>query len=307
MPIVLIDRYRINLLDFIKIRSSALHLLTATERRQTERESMANNYDSRAVGLATDDIRHGIGVWRLWIRLGWNDILLQYRRSLLGPFWLSASMGLMVITIGIVYARIFRIELSDFMPFLCVGLLVWGYISSILNEAGGLFTASESYIKQIRLPYSLYVYKFIWSKIIVFAHNFVVYFAVIAYFQLWPGAVALVAIPGFLLLTLNGALSSLYLGMASARFRDIPQIVASVVQICFFLTPIMWKTELLGPNSYFTLLNPFFHLLEVVRAPLLGQIPETRSYAAVLLITAINVLIAASFFIRFRKRIAYWI
>ena len=257
--------------------------------------------------MAADDIRQGLRLWRLWIKFGWNDILLQYRRSLFGPFWLSASMSLMVITIGIVYARIFKIELSEFMPFVCVGLLLWGYISSILNEAGGLFTASKSYIKQIKLPYSLYVYKFIWSKIIVFAHNFVVYFGVIIYFQLWPGAVALVAIPSFLLLTLNGALSSLYLGMAAARFRDIPQLITSVVQILFFVTPVMWKTELLGPNSYLTLLNPFFHLLEIVRAPLLGQMPEMRSYVAVFLVTIVNALIAITFFTRFRKRIAYWI
>jgi lipopolysaccharide transport system permease protein len=268
---------------------------------------MSDHHKSSAAALAADDVRHGLQLWRTWIKLGWNDILLQYRRSLLGPFWLSASTAVTVISIGVVYAQIFRLELFEFMPFLCVGLLVWGYISTILNEAGGLFTASESYIKQIRLPYSLYVYKFIWSKIIVFAHNFFVYFGVIIYFQSWPSAAAFVAIPGFLLLTLNGALSSLYLGMASARFRDIPQIVTSVVQIFFFVTPIMWKTELLGPKSYLALLNPFFHLIEIVRAPLLGQIPDMRSYAAVLLITLINAAIAATFFTRFRKRIAYWI
>lgn len=171
---------------------------------------MSDHHKSSAAALAADDVRHGLQLWRTWVKLGWNDILLQYRRSLLGPFWLSASTAVTVISIGVVYAQIFRLELFEFMPFLCVGLLVWGYISTILNEAGGLFTASESYIKQIRLPYSLYVYKFIWSKIIVFAHNFFVYFGVIIYFQSWPSAAAFVAIPGFLLLTLNGALSSLY-------------------------------------------------------------------------------------------------
>jgi lipopolysaccharide transport system permease protein len=268
---------------------------------------MSEHHKSTDAALAADDVRHGLQLWRMWIKLGWNDILLQYRRSLLGPFWLSAGTVISVVTIGVVYAQIFRIGLPEFMPFLCAGLLVWGYISTILNEAGGLFTASESYIKQIRLPYSLYVYKFIWSKIIVFAHNLFVYLGVIIYFQFWPGAAALVAIPGFALLTLNGALSSLYLGMVSARFRDIPQIVISAVQIVFFVTPIMWKTDLLSPKSLLVLLNPFFYLVEIVRAPLLGRIPDMRSYAAVLLITSVNAAIAATFFIRFRKRIAYWV
>jgi lipopolysaccharide transport system permease protein len=268
---------------------------------------MSEHHNSTNAALAAADLRQGLQLWRMWIKLGWNDVLLQYRRSLLGPFWLSAGTMISVITIGVVYAQLFRIGLPEFMPFVCAGLVVWGYISTILNEAGGLFTASESYIKQIRLPYSLYVYKFIWSKIIVFGHNLFVYLAVIIYFQFWPGAAALVAIPGFLLLTLNGALSSLYLGMVAARFRDIPQIVVSLVQIVFFVTPIMWKTELLSPKSLLVLLNPFFYLVDIVRAPLLGQIPDSGSYAAVLLITLINATIAGTFFVRFRKRIAYWV
>ena len=157
--------------------------------------------------MAIRDIRDGILLWPLWGRLGWNDILQRYRRSLLGPFWLTASMAIMVVSLGVLYANLFKSEIQDFMPFLCVGLLVWNYISSVIGEAGSLFTGSESYIKQIRLPYSLYVYRFVWSRIIIFAHNFVIYFGILLYFAIWPGAVILLAIPGFILVTLNVALA----------------------------------------------------------------------------------------------------
>lgn len=256
---------------------------------------------------ATQDVIEGLALWPLWIRLGWNDILQRYRRSVLGPLWLTVSMGVMVVVLGVVYAKIFKIEVREFIPFLCVGLLVWGHISAMFLDAGGLFTASESYIKQIRLPYSLYVCRFIWSKVIIFAHNFVIYFGIIVYFQIWPGAAVLHAIPGFLVVTLNGALASSYLGVISARFRDIPQIVASVFQIVFFITPILWKPDLLGEHSYFIIWNPFYHLVESIRAPLLGQVPSLETNVAVGTITAVNVLIAAAFFVRFRSRIAYWV
>lgn len=259
------------------------------------------------VRLAMQDVVDGLALWPLWIRLGWNDILQRYRRSVLGPFWLTVSMAVMVVALGVVYAGIFKITLRDFIPFLCVGLIVWGYISTTLSEAGGLFTGAESYIKQIRLPYSLYVCRFIWSKVIIFAHNFVIYFGIISYFHVWPGSAALYAIPGFLIVTLNGALASTYLGIVSARFRDIPQIVASVVQIVFFVTPIMWKPELLGARSHLMTWNPFHHLIEIVRAPLLGQVPSLENYVAAGVITAANVLVAAAFFSRFRARIAYWL
>jgi lipopolysaccharide transport system permease protein len=257
--------------------------------------------------LAIQDIADGLALWRLWGKLGWNDILQRYRRSLLGPLWLTASMAIMVISLGVIYAQIFKMAVNDFMPFLCVGLLVWGLMSSILTESGTLFTGAESYIKQIRLPYSVYVYRFMWSKVIIFAHNFVIYFGILIYFQIWPGIVALYAILGFLLLVLNGALVSLYVGMISLRFRDIPPIVASATQIIFFVTPIMWKPELLGKHFFLMTLNPFYHLFEIVRSPLLGQLPSSENYVAVGVITALNFVFAATFFVRFRARISYWV
>jgi ABC-2 type transport system permease protein/lipopolysaccharide transport system permease protein len=260
-----------------------------------------------ALGKAWADITSGLTLWRLWGTLGWNDILQRYHRSVIGPFWLTASMGIMVVVLGVLYAELFNTPIHDFLPFLCVGLLVWNFLSSFLTEGGTLFTGSESYIKQIRLPYSVYVYKSCWSKLIIFGHNFVIYFGVLLYFELWPGAAALLAIPGLIILVFNGALASLYIGMISARFRDIPQLIASLVQIVFFVTPIMWKPELVQRRPYIADWNPFFHMLEIVRAPLLGNIPTIDNYLMVMIVTAINLVVAMSFFVRFRSRIAYWV
>jgi lipopolysaccharide transport system permease protein len=232
---------------------------------------------------------HGRGYCaRLWFRLGWNDILQRYRRSVLGPFWLTASMAVMVVTLGVVYAELFNQPDDDFLPFFCVALLVWTLIASYLTESGTLFTGSESYIKQIRLPFSVYLYRSSWSKLIIFAHNFVIYIGVLLFFRIWPGAISLLAIPGLMLVVLNGTIASLSIGIVSARFRDIPQLINSIVQILFFLTPTFWKQESLRGHAYVTDLNPFYHLLEIVRAPLLGHIPSSTNYLIVLLVTLIK-------------------
>src|SRR4029078_2380873 len=112
-----------------------------------------------ALAAALFDMVSGLALWRLWIRLGWNDILQRYRRSLLGPFWLTASMATLIGALGFLYAELFGMPVRDLMPFLCISLLVWNLIASFLTEGGVLFTGSESYIKQIRLPYSVYVYR----------------------------------------------------------------------------------------------------------------------------------------------------
>src|SRR4030088_906869 len=166
-----------------------------------------------AIATAWADMVAGLASWRLWGRLGWNDILQRYRRSILGPFWLTASMAIMIVALGVLYAGLFNTPIHDFLPYLCVGLLVWNLVSSFLIEGGTLFTGAESYIKQIRLPYSVYVYRSSWGKLVIFGHNFVIYFGVLLYFHIWPGALALLAIPGLLLIIVNGATATLCIGM----------------------------------------------------------------------------------------------
>lgn len=257
--------------------------------------------------LAIRDVASAVQQRRLWLRLGWNDILQRYRRSVLGPLWLTVSMAIMIISLGVLYAEIFHSPIDDFLPYLCVGFLVWGYFSSFLVEAGSLFVASETYIKQIKLPYFLYVSRATWSKIVIFAHNFAIYLGVMAYFNAWPGLPGLLAVPGFLLLTVNGALATLFIGMISARFRDIPQIINSFVQILFFVTPIMWKSEVLKDHLLIVDWNPFYHLIQIVREPMLGGIPSTVTYVVVITITIINLVVVGTFFRRYRERISYWV
>lgn len=267
-----------------------------------ERQARASLFD-----LAVADFAAAIGLWPLWTRLGWNDILYRYRRSTLGPFWATANIAVTVLALGLVYSQIFNLPVRQLMPYVCAGLIVWSFISSIMLDAGSLFTGSESYIKQVRLPYLLYVCRFVFSKVVLFVHDLPIYIALLLYFQIWPGAVALYAIPGFVLLVINGAFASLIIGMASARFRDIPRIISSLTQVLFLITPIIWTPDLLGSRSDLAQGNPFFHLIEIVRAPLLGTLPPAQTWMVILAITAINALATAFFFLRFRARIAYWI
>jgi ABC-2 type transport system permease protein/lipopolysaccharide transport system permease protein len=257
--------------------------------------------------LAANDLGGAIALWPLWVRLGWHDILYRYRRSLLGPFWFTANTAVTIVALGIVYSEILKMPVAELMPYVCVGLLVWGFISAILHGAGEVFSGAESYIKQVRLPYLLYVFRFIWSKIIIFAHDFPIFVALIIYFGIWPGTVALLAIPGFLLLSLNGALITVTLGMASARFRDVPRIVTSLAQIIFLITPILWTPDMLGSRIYLAYGNPFFHLIEIVRRPLLGSLPSSETVWVALFITAFNLIVTLVIFSRYRARIAYWL
>jgi ABC-2 type transport system permease protein/lipopolysaccharide transport system permease protein len=138
--------------------------------------------------LAATDLAGAIALWPLWVRLGWHDILYRYRRSLLGPFWCTANTAITIVALGIVYSQILKMPVRELMPYVCVGLLVWGFISAILQGSGEVFSGAESYIKQVRLPYLLYVFRFIWSRTIIFAHDFPIFIVLVVYFASWPGS-----------------------------------------------------------------------------------------------------------------------
>jgi lipopolysaccharide transport system permease protein len=260
-----------------------------------------------ATRLALSDFARAIALWRLWVSMGWQDIKQRYRRSLLGPFWLTLSMAIMIGALGFLYGQLFGIELSTYMPFLTLGFIIWGFISSTIIEGCTSLIAAEGYIRQVRLPFTLHVLRSVWRNLIMLAHNAVVFIPVVIIFQIWPGWSALLIIPGLALLLINAVWVTLLLGAVCARFRDIPPIAASLVQVAFFLTPIIWMPELLRERIMFAEANPFYHLVEMLRAPLLGTVPTMMTYTVVIGLTVAGWALTWLFFRRFRCRLAYWI
>ena len=262
---------------------------------------------STATSLALLDIADGLRHWRLWGVLGWQDIKQRYRRSVLGPFWLTLSMGTLVGALGFLYGALFRIAIDDYLPFLALGFLAWVLISGIVSDGCTAFIDAEKFIKQMKLPYSTFVYRVVWRNLIVFAHNFVIYVVVAIVFGIWAGATGLLLLPGLALIVANGLWVCLLVGMVCARFRDVPQIVASLIRITFFMTPIIWKPEQLGKRSGLVDFNPFYHFIEMVRAPLLGQVPSRLTWTVGLAVAGVGWLVTYLFWRRFRSRISYWV
>ena len=256
---------------------------------------------------ALTDIYEGLNRWELWGTLGWHDIRHRYRRSIIGPFWITLSMGIMVGALGFLYAQFFGQPIRNYLPFLALGIIIWGFISSLILEGCVVFIASESVIRQLRAPLSIHVFRVLWRNLIIFAHNMVIYLVIMLIFGIWPGTRALLAVPGMLILCLNGVWASFLVGLLSTRFRDIPMITANIIQILFFFTPIIWNIDQLRTSKLVAELNPFYHLVEIVRMPLLGHSPPLSTWLVGLAVTAVGYVVALGFFVRFRARIAYWV
>jgi ABC-type polysaccharide/polyol phosphate export permease len=264
--------------------------------------------NTRQVERALTDLAKGLRSWQLWGALGWDDIRQRYARSVIGPFWLTLSMAILVAGLAVVYGSLFGMPLSEYLPYIGTGLIVWGFISTCIIDGCGTFYADAPAIKQIPAPLSIYAYRMVWRTLIVFLHNITIYVVILVSVRLWPGlGNLLLALVGLLLLCVNGVWVSLFLGMASARFRDIPPIVASFVQVAFFVTPIFWRADQLPGKAAIAKYNPFFYYIEILRQPLLGHVLPVKHWAIVLGLTALGWLVSLAAFIRYRRRFAYWV
>lgn len=257
--------------------------------------------------LALKDLHDGLALVHVWAMLAWQEIRQRYRRSKLGPFWLTISTAVMVTAMGPLYGRLFGQDIASYASTLAVSYVIWLFLSNLLNESCTSFTSAESYIKQIKLPLTLHVLRMVWRNVIVLAHYVPIIAVVLIAYPPASFSYLVLAPLGVLLIAVNGIWLGIFLGMLCARFRDIPPIIASLVQVMFFLTPVLWKAEMLGRHQWIVDLNPLFHFLEIVRDPILGQLPSLRNYAAVLGITLIGWALTLVLFSRFRARVAYWL
>jgi lipopolysaccharide transport system permease protein len=257
---------------------------------------------------ATQDVREGWRLWRLALTLGWLDIRLRYRGSVLGPLWLTLSTAVMVASLGFLYSALFKINLHDYLPFIALSIVLWNFLAAVVGDACLAFLQAEGMIRSIRMPFTVHAVRTVVRNILVLAHNVIVIVAIWAIFNVWPGWNAALAVPGVLLWLVDSLAACLLLGTFCARFRDIPPIVGSIMQIAFFVTPIIWQPQLLqGASADWLPANPFYALIEIVRAPLLRGEASATVWLSALGYSAALCLAAWLLFARVRGRLAFWV
>ncbi|MBK1784357.1 galactan export ABC transporter permease subunit Wzm/RfbD [Prauserella cavernicola] len=288
--------------------------------------------DSRTLKRALADLSAGARQRELWGHLAWQDIKQRYRRSVLGPLWITLSMGITALGLGLLYSQLFDAEIGTFLPYITTGFIVWNFILGCLTEGTDTFISNEGLIKHLPAPLSVYVLRTVWRQSIMFAHNMIIYFIVIAIFwgsvttpdySITEGGMpqpglnwgVLLAIPAFALIAVNAGWVVLLFGIASTRFRDIPQVVTSLINLLFFMTPIVWSTDILrdkfgesvGWRDLVAELNPLYHFIQLLRAPLIGNEQSWHHWAIVGAFTVVGWLLALLVLRNYRARVSYWV
>ena len=277
---------------------------TAKHMLRTGRHGAMHEFGMAYADLKASTQRPGLA-WSL----AWHDIVSRYRGSILGPFWITLSMGLMVLGMGFLYAEIFKVPIQEYMPFVALGIVFWGVIVGVITEGCDTFVQASGMLSQTSLPMFTFVWRTVLRNLITLAHHLVIVVVVLVWFGYWKVANVPVALLGLVLVMLNVSWASMAVGIASARFRDVPQIVGSIMQFAMFMTPIFWQPGRMTGGSAHALLvlNPFFHMIDGIRAPLMGGQSGSGTYPILALLAVLGWLGVFTTFTLTRRRIVHYL
>jgi len=248
-----------------------------------------------------------IAAWRLWTLLGWLEIRQRYARSRLGPFWLTISMGVMIGSIGVVYGTLFKQDMQEYLPFLAISLIMWNFFSLTVTEGSTAYIHSSPFIRQTATPKLIFIFQVAWRNLIILGHNFVIVMVLLIAFGTHSWLAMVWLLPAFLIYVANAIWIAALVGLLSARFRDLPQMIAAIMQIAFYVTPIIYKPASLTRFPLIVEMNPLTYMIDLVRGPLTGVVPDPNTWIICIAMAVGGWLLALLMTGRYLKRIPFWV
>lgn len=226
---------------------------------------------------------------------------------MLGPWWITITMAALISGLTLLNTQLFNVSVRDYLPWVAVGFLTWGFVSSCLIEGSDTFIAATGMLRQAAIPMMVFVWRVLMRNIIYFAHNFVAIAAAAILLGFWKTVNVPFTLIGLALILANVSWAILLLGIISARFRDIPQIVTSMVQFVLFMTPVFWLPGNISRHRYILDFNPFYYLLDALRSPMIGAPLDHRTLPVLASAALIGWLTAFAVFTATRRRIVHFL
>jgi len=261
-----------------------------------------------AIKAAFRDIIDGVLLAPLWLTLGWEQTLTRFRRTVLGPFWLTANLLAMAFALSFIMGGLLgNGNWRSNFALIISGILCWSITGGYLPDASSTFIAAGDLMNTMRLPLTFHVLLMMYKNVINFLAQLIALWVVLFLLKLGsvPDISLLLGLP---IVLINAVLFSMIVAMPAVRFRDIYQTIAVAVQIFFFLTPVFWTpAQMSGRRSVILTLNPFAHLLELIRQPILGHTPLMVHWEwgiGLMFVLGATVVTMLTFY---RKRVVFWL
>jgi ABC-type polysaccharide/polyol phosphate export permease len=248
--------------------------------------------------------------WRhLWL-LAFMEFRLRYRRSILGPLWLPISKLLISAVLIVIFSQVLKVDMREYGPYLVVSIIVWEFMQgSILASCNSLLNARDVILHTSMSPMSL-ILKQLCLDVLVFLANFMAVPIVFLALGFGVGLQALLILLAFVILVANVSWMCVLLAIMNTRFRDVAEIAANGMTFMFYLTPVIWKKDLISERHFiFVEINPFYHDLAIFRAPLLGEVGAQYCLSILVSVSIafMGWVLALLVYQSMRKRLSYWV
>ncbi len=242
-----------------------------------------------------------------WLYMAIQDIKLRYRRSMIGPWWVTISSSIMVLMLGFLWSHIFNQAIDRYLPYFAIGFVIWNWMSAQIVDSAAGFLQYQGVIKQIKLPFPIFTFRCNVRQAIILLHNSLIIAAVLLFVGKGFSLLSLLTIPNLVLVQLNISLLSIVVTIFCSRFQDMTQVANILTQIIFFFTPILWQIESIKNKAFLAEWNPIYHWIELIRTPLLGTLPTLSDYLWSGFSVVVLFILTTYYLGRYRSRIALWL
>lgn len=236
-----------------------------------------------------------------------QQLILRYRRTVLGYLWTLINPLLMMSVMAVVFSALFKADLKTFAVFLFAGMIPWNFFSSVVTQSGAAFINNEGLIKKIYLPKAIFPLSIACALLIDSLLSFIALFVII----LALGGTlswSLLFLPiSFLLLFLFAMGFGLLMSIVTVFFRDLQYVIAIAMQGLFFLTPVLYKHDaLMGKVAWLVGLNPVTPFIALFRVPLIeATLPSGQVLLQVTTISVVTMAVGLFVFLRNEKKIVF--
>jgi lipopolysaccharide transport system permease protein len=247
--------------------------VAATEEEGTSGREWSTVVIEPSSGLA------GLRLGTLWAYrellyfLIWRDIKVRYKQTLLGILWIVLQPVVSVAIFSVVFGTLLKVPTGEvpYPIFVFSGLLPWTYFSTTVTRSSGSVVGSAHLITKVYFPRLVIPLSSVLSSLLDFAIAFGVLLVMMVIYQVKPTA-NIVLLPAFVLLAMMAALAcGLWLSALNVRFRDVTYVTPFLIQMGFYLTPIIYPSTLIPePFRYLLGLNPMTGVAAGFRWALLG-------------------------------------
>jgi ABC-type polysaccharide/polyol phosphate export permease len=241
------------------------------------------------------------------VYLAWADTKARYKKSVIGPIWLTLGNLLGVVGLSIVWSALLGEAQSSFVPSVSLGLILWQFISGCVSDGPSVFTRHANIIKNVSMPHAFFVMRCLFRHIINLAHNVVIIAGLALFYKFSGGNNLIYSFAGLILVTLNLFWIMYLLGLLGARYRDIEFFVTAILPLLFFLSPVIFRPDQLPIEIELIWYNPLSYFIEVVRAPLLGKPVLASNYVIMSIFLLIGSLLTWWYVRRSGKNLAFWV